>query len=360
MQSTRIARALALAALALAPPVLAAVALSGEWIVVSGSGNTLDDLAAQVGDEKIVRSEPALGITRLGRSLKVAGELVMSGGAEAEGLFRYDRLVEMDISQCGQARIEVLGAQENGGRAATLVLSRTKLSAFHPEKDLDECKESNVLSVRGVLRMKDSLVIGNINCQASDGAHVEIERSTISFCRNYALSLARVRASDILLRESSFLDSAMYGLKIGPVEGTLRIWRCTVRGLAADVYVCDKADVELIDCDVKTIRFAGRAGRVWRKWTVTVHAGAPGLRVVARSEPEAGLRETVRARTGSDGSCRVVLAEYLATPGRSEPEPGENMLTPHTITVLSADGRRALWRISNYRVFMPDQEVVLK
>lgn len=339
-------RAAAIAALLLAGAGSAArgdARLAGSWIEVTGPGNTLASLAEAIGDPEVLSFTPD-GVAVSRRNLRIRGELRIGGEENWDGYLRYAQILRFDAARCGQVRIEV--APE--GR---LVLERAKLAVIHDPKARDDCADGNRLDVAGTLEAADSVVAGNFNGRFAAGARVRLERATISFAQVSGLIADGVGDLDAV--DSRFVDSALYGASLAPPPGGLRFRGCVFRGLAADVYHRGGGPVDLLDCDVKTIRFARRQGVVRVRWTVRVAAGRPGLRIVARSEAGCGAPEVVEGETGRDGSCALLLTEFAATPDEMERRDGTNNATPHAISVY--DGDREIVRIRNYSVFTKGQ-----
>ncbi len=329
--------------------------LEGDSLIIDGANNTAATVAQDVNNQAVFRYDAGLGRAVTTRNLLIRGELALGSEEEWDGLLKHALVLELDVSECGSARIEV--ARENAG-TGHLKLLRTKITATHREKDLDECAEANVLCVAGKLTMVESTITGNINVRYEKGAEAELDRSTMSFTRASGMELTQVSARDFRASESSSVDNALYGLSVSRLlSSPLELVRMVFRGLAADVFVGDEAEVVLTDSDFKTVRFAGRSGSIRRRWTVTCHLPNAGAEVVAESVPGTGGREEVRAVAGADKTCTLLLTEYVGTPDQPLPAAGQNKLTPHQLTVYEKPGGRPLYRLTGLHVFMPDQEV---
>jgi len=335
---------------ALAAPAGARAYLSGDRIVIQGAPNTPATVARDIRNKQLFEYEPALGTIVCGRNLDIGGELTVGGEHESEGLFEYDNVFEMDVAKCGQARIDVR-------RGGVLRLISTKLVAIHDEKAQDNCSEANVLAVAGQLLLRDSAISAGLDGQYTGGAHLDLLHSRLAYTRSSGLALSGLRGAEVNIVDTNSVDNALYGLSVGDIAGPLRLVRAVLRGLAADVFNRGRAAVSLEDCDYKTIEFGGPAGSVATRWRVTVKAGQPGLKVVAQSEPGAGRPERVEGVTGKGGACELLLTEYVALPpDLVTRQDGRNNATPHEIAVYAPDGA-LLHKLTNYHVFMPDQEV---
>jgi hypothetical protein len=329
--------------------------VEGNRVVIAGANNTASTVARDIGDPTIFRHDPGLGRAVTTRNLLVKGEFDLGAEEEWDGLLKHALVLEIDVSECGSARIDVARGSDGTGH---LRLVRTKITATHREKDLDECTEANVLCVAGKLTAIESTITGNINVRYEEGAEAELEGSTVSFTRASGMELAGVSARSFRASDTSSVDNALYGLSVSRLlSSPLELARMVFRGLAADVFVGDKAEVALTDSDFKTVRFAGRSGSLCRRWTVTVHLPRAGAEVVAESMPGTGGREQVRAVAGADKTCKLLLTEYVGTPEQPLPVAGKNKLTPHELTAYEEPGGRPLYRLAGLHVFMRGQEV---
>ena len=333
-------------------PGLGKATLQGEWIVIEGPGNTLETVARDLGQPDLFRYDPFLGAAVAARNLRVAGEFRIGDEAAWDGLLRYTEVLEMDVAQCGQARIEVVRTPTQVGQ---LRLERGKISTIHNVNEEDDCAVANQLDVAGRLVLRHSTITGNIDGQFHDQAEADIAASSLSITPSTGLALDRVQADRMAIRDSEFLDNSLYGLSVADAEGPLTFRNTVFRGLVADVFHRGRADLALLDCDFKTLGFAAPTGTIACRWTVTFHLPQAGLRVVAESAAGAGKPEQVNGETDAEGMCRLALTEFVATPGATSRQPGMNNSTPHIITVY--DGSRPLYRIDNYYVIMADQEV---
>jgi hypothetical protein len=310
-----------------------------------------------VGNAAIFSYSPGLGRVVVTRSLLIAGAFDLGSPEEWDGLLKYAVILELDVTKCGSARIEVV---RRTGQVGRLKLYRARVTSTHQSKDLDECKDANLLLVAGKLTMEESAITGNINVRYEPGAQVEIKRSAISFTRTSGMEMRGVSPAQVSIEDSFSVDNGLYGLSVTQLlTSPLAIVRSVFRGLAADVFDGGEADVALTDCDFKTVKFGTRSGSVRRRWTVTCHLSHPGAKVVAKSLPGAGGQEVVEGTAGPDGSCRLALTEYVATPDAPLPVDGRNKLTPHELTVHDRPGGSARYRLNGLHVFMPDQEVRL-
>jgi hypothetical protein len=331
--------------------------LSADAIIIGGTKNTAASVAKDIGDPRMFRYDPAIGRAVATRSLVIEGELQLGSEQEWDGLLKYALVVELDVTECGSARIEVV---RRTGKVGRLRLYRAKITATHRTKDLDQCTEANLLDVAGELAMQHSTVTGNINVRFEPGAQMELDDSMMSFTRVSGLEMRGASAPDIRIRDSFSVDNGMYGLSVSRLlSSPLELTRTVLRGLTADVFNGGGADIVLTDCDYKTVAFGGRSGSVRREWTVKCFLPKPGAVIDATGRSGAGGLETKSAVAGNDGTCELVLTEYIGTPEHPLPEPGQNTVTPHDLTVYDRLGGKALYRLRGLYVFMRGQEVRL-
>jgi hypothetical protein len=323
-------------------------------VVIEGAGNTAASVARDVRDASVFSYTPALGRVVVTRSLLIAGQFRLGSPEEWDGLLQYAVVMELDVTQCGSARIEVV---RRSGAIGDLRLYRAKITSTHRTKDLDECKDANLLLVAGKLTAQDSTITGNINVRYEPGAEVSLTRSSVSFTRASGMEMTGVSPQHVRIADSLSVDNGLYGLSVTRLlSSPLEIARTVFRGLAADVFNGGDADVVLTDCDFKTAKFGTRSGSIRRRWTVTCHL-PPRAQVVAKSLPGSGGEETVEGVAGGDGTCKLALTEYVGTPEAPLATEGRNKLTPHELTVYDRPGGRATWRLTGLHVFMPGQEV---
>lgn len=331
--------------------------LSGDAIIIDGSNNTPASVARDVANAAVFSYSPGIGRIVVTRSMVIAGEFRLGSPEEWDGLLKYAVVMELDVTKCGSARIEVV---RRGSGSGHLKLYRARITSTHQTKELDECRDANVLSVAGKLTMEDSTITGNINVRYEPGAEVSLKRSSVSFTRASGMEMVGIDPRRVRIRDSSSVDNGLYGMSVTRLlSSPLEVVGTVFRGLAADVFDGGDADIVLTDCDFKTARFGGRSGSVRRRWTVTCHLPHPGAEVVAQSLAGSGEEEEVRGRAGADGACKLALTEYVGTPDAPLPVDGRNKLTPHELTVYDRPAGRPLLRLRGLHVFMPGQEVRL-
>jgi len=331
--------------------------LSEDAVIIEGAKNTAATVAEDVANPAVFSYSPGIGRIVVTRSMVIAGEFQLGSPEEWDGLLKYAVVMELDVTKCGSARIQVVRRSDGVGH---LRLYRARITSTHRTKDLDECKDANLLSVAGKLTMEDSAITGNINVRYEPGAEVSLKRSSVSFTRASGMEMVGVDPRRMSIGGSSSVDNGLYGISVTRLlSSPLEVVGTVFRGLAADVFDGGDADVVLTDCDFKTVRFGGRSGSVRRRWTVTCHLPHTGAEVVAKSLPGSGGAEEVRGRAGPNGACKLALTEYVATPDTPLPVDGRNKLTPHELTVYDRPGGGALLRLKGLHVFMPGQEVRL-
>lgn len=352
--------AFALAFLASSTLAEAGAKLDGDWIVVEGKDNTLQSVAGDINDEDILQFDEETGYGLAARSIRILGDLTIGGPETTGSIFRHVASLEFDIGQVGQARIQ-LGPPASGGPAPRLVVENARLATLHTDKGNDACNaEGNLIDVNGgLLSLQSSTITGNFVVRLNGGI-LEAADTIISTSNHAGLSVAKIAASKSALTDFRSLDHKLYGIEVGPIEGALQLADCTIRGGGADLHVRGRTELVARDCDFDSVRFAGQGGSVKRQWTVTVHTGTPGARVVAESESGAGLPEKVEATADDKGVARIVLTEFTAkSDGADYLRPGKNDSTPHRLTVYAPDGDKVLGTIRSYRVLTRGQEVRL-
>ena len=346
-----------------ASAAFAGARVEGDWIVVSGKGNTLETVAREVGDKAILSFDPETGSATSARSLRIAGELLIGGARTSGTLSRFAGSLDFDVGQCGQARIVLAGSSDSPAR---LIVENARIATLRTDEGNDACKnEGNVIeAATGSFVLRHSEVSGNFLLRAGGGA-VEIENSLIGTSNHTGASLSGASTARARMARLRSLDHKMYGMEIGPAEDVsgssptlLMLEECTIRGGGADLHVRGRTEAVARDCDFDSIRFAGEGGSVRRQWTVVVRTSAPGFRVVAESETGAARAERIEATADGSGTARLVLTEYTAQPGGLDYlQRGRNDSTPHRLTVYSADGKTIVGRLGHYRVFARGQEV---
>jgi len=337
-------------------PAWAKAHLEGNWVVVDGLGNTLASVARDIGDPAVISFEPAIGLGRLSRSLRLRGELTVGAHDEWDSLLKHSTILQLDVTQCGQARIEVERGPQGVG---VLRLVRTKLESIHRTRDLDQCKDPNLLTARGKVILDHSTITANIDGHFLPEAEVRLAGSTFSLTRSTGLWFQGLDAALLHVADSFSVDNALYGLRLEGIRGPLTIRNSVFRGLKSDVYLSGPADLTLVDCDLKTTSITSPQARLVQRWTVTVHTPQPGMVVEARSAEGTGRSEVVRGRADGKGVCRLALAEYELTQAAPEPRAGVNRYTPHDLTIYDPQGATPQFEVSNLYVFMPGQEVRL-
>jgi len=340
--------------------------VEGDWIVVTGKGNTLESVARDVGDGTILSFDPETGSAVSARSFRVAGELAIGGPATSGSIYRYANSLEFDVGKCGQGRI-VLASSNGADSQPVLRVENARIAAVRTDEGNDACKsEGNVVEVAaGRLLLRRANVSGNFIVRAGGGG-VEVKDSLISTSNHTGMAIGgRTGILPVNISQLQLLDHKIYGMEVGPIEqasslskGPLLLDDCTIRGGGADLHVRGKTEIIARDCDFDSIRFAGEGGRVRRQWTVAVRTPAAGCRAVAESEKGVGMPERVEATADTSGVARLVLTEYVARPGGEDYlRRDQNDSTPHRLTVYAPDGKTVLGRIGNYRVLAKGQEV---
>jgi hypothetical protein len=348
------------------PSSFAGARLDGDWIVVTGKGNTLESVARDVGNPAILSFEPETGAATSARSWRIAGELTVGGAATSGSLYRYVNSLEFDVGKCGQARIALVPPSETGWQPI-LRVENSRIATVRTDEGNDACKsEGNIIEVAaGMLILRRANISGNFIVRMSGNGAVEAEDSLIATSNHIGMSIGGTGGTGILpvkISRLRLLDHKIYGMEVGQAgslsKDPLLLNECTIRGGGADLHVRGKTEIIARDCDFDSIRFAGDGGSVKRQWTVAVRTPAAACRVVAESEKGVGVTEHIEATADTSGVARLVLTEYIARPGGLDYlRPGQNDSTPHRLTVYAPDGKAVLGRVNNYRVLARGQEV---
>ena len=330
--------------------------LQGDRVILDGQGNTLESVARDIADPEVFSFDRDRNAALANRNLTVRGTLLIGSEESADSSLSPFQILEMNISRCGAVRIEVAASP---GEVGELHLNRAKLVTLH-ETD-DQCKDPNLLIVRGKLVAQDSEISGNIECVIEPGAFVEMVGSSVSYTQNGALSCELGPGQHVRIQDSSFIDNANYGVRVGSCPDPLELRGCAFRGLSADVYNAGGGELLLTDCDFQTVKFASLSGKVRRKWSVRVEVPGSGLHVVARSAKGNPQHEIVRGVSDENGVCELPLTEYVAFPPKAQEfREGLNNVTPHVIFVYDRDERTLLYKAENFHVFMKRQRLTFR
>jgi hypothetical protein len=316
------------------------VSIKGKVITIHGRDYTLAKLAEDVGDVAIFSYDPKK------REATANASLVIQGGLQI-GDPNDEKLGEtllLNTIVCGDLRVQV-------ARGGELKVHNSVVQTVSQVITAEKCSRGYYFVTDGTLSAADSRFLymsGARGETASRRARVSLERVAFALSDDCAFHTLDVDGKRVEIQDSQFMCEGAYGFWVeGSGGGPVRLRRCRLFGTEADLYLAgSRPEAELIDCQFSKskVRFYRSSGRATVRWTViakVVERGSgkpvPGVEVVATSagqEPS----ETVRAHTGDDGACSLLLTEYVATarqPGRVD---DANNVTPHHIAALSATG----------------------
>jgi len=333
----------------------------GKAIEIFGQGYTLARLADEVGDPAVLAYDAAR------REAEAKASLVVRGGlriGDPDDRRRGETLV-LDTVVCGDLRLEVA----RGGR---LEVYHSEVTTKSRMLTADQCSRGYALVVDGTLAVADSRFLymsGSRSETARERARVDLDRAVFSLSDGCSFHTVRLDGRRADIRDSRFRCEGRFGFIVeGLGDAPVVLRRCLLSGRMADLALTGRrAAAELVDCQFSKakIKFFHRRGRVVVRWTVkatVVERGSgrplPGIAVTATSSGKVA-RETVESRTAADGTCQLVLGEYVATPEAPLPQEGLNLVTPHRIAARSAAGK-VLAEVAAYRAEGPRGEVTLE
>ncbi|MFW6161274.1 MAG: Ig-like domain-containing protein [Planctomycetota bacterium] len=322
---------------------------------------TLAELARHVADPDLLSYDPER------REAVAKASLVVHGGlriGDPEDRRKGETLV-LDTVVCGDLRLEV--APE--GR---LEVYHSDIRTKTMKMTADACSLGYFFFVDGRLEAADSRFLymsGSGSKTAKEGSSVALEDVVFALADGCAFHTDDADGARMDIRDSTFSCEGQFGfLAEGSSGKPIVLRRCKLVGQLADLALRGRgAQVELIDCGFapSKVKFYHRSGRATVRWTVRARVvtqgggePVPGATVAATSTGE-GPAETIEARTGEDGTCRLVLTDYVATPEAPLPMPGVNDVTPHRLVVRSAAGKVLAERPA-YRASGPEDELVLE
>jgi len=302
---------------------------------------TLAELAADVGDPDILSYDPGQ------RKALARASLVIRGGlriGDPEDRQLGETLV-LDTVVCGDLRLEV-------ARGGSLEVYHSDVQTQSMQMTADACSLGYFFFVDGQLKAADSrfrYMSGSGSETARARARVELKRVAFTLCDGCAFHTVDADGGKLVVEDSKFSCEGQFGFLVeGSSGGAIVLRRCELAGELADLALRGRgAEVELVDCRFAPtkVKFYHRSGRVAVRWTMRTtvvekgtHRPVAGATVAATSTGN-GPRETVEARTGEDGTCALVLTDYVATSEAPIPMQGSNLVTPHRVVVRSAAGK---------------------
>jgi len=316
------------------------VRVRGKNIEVHGQDYTLAKLAQEIKDPAIFSYDPEKRLGTARTSLIIHGSLRI-GHPEDKAL---GETLELDTVVCGDLRLQV-------ARGGTLTVRHSTIQTVDKIMTVETCSKGYGLFVDGTLDAADSRFLymsGSRSETARRGAHVKFHRVSFSLSDGTSFRCVKADGATLEIQDSKFRCEGQYGFIVDGSGGEpVRLDRCRLHGTSADIQLMGrKPKADLVDCRFSRskVKFYQRGGRVTIRWTVTAKVtdkatGKPvaGVDVVATSTG-AEKAETVRARTGADGTCALVLTEYVSTADSPTRGDGTNNVTPHRIVATAADG----------------------
>jgi len=335
--------------------------IQGKTIDVFGQDYTLAKLAAEVGDPTVFAYDPKRREALSMASIVVHGSLQI-GDPDTR---RNGETLILDTVVCGDLRLEV-------ARGGTLKVFHSDVRTKSQEITADQCSRGYALVSDGTLVAADSRFLymsGSRSETARSRARVTLDRVIFTLSDGCSFHTLDADGNRLTIRDSTFRCEGQFGFIVeGLNGGPVVLRRCELSGQMADLALRGRnSSVELIDC-----RFAGnkvmffqRHGRLAVRWTVRAKvvergSGKPvaGVVVTATSIGKSPA-EVAKATTAADGTCDLVLTEYVATPERPARQDGLNTLTPHRIVATGANGA-PLAEVAAYRAEGRGGEVTLE
>jgi len=314
--------------------------LRGKELRIYGADYTLARLAQEVADPQILNYDPRTREATAKASLIVYGSLQIGQPDDPKHL----ETLYLDTIMCGDLRIEV-------PRGGELRVHNAVLETVKQILTTEQCSQGYALLVDGTLRAANSKFLymsGSRTETARDRAQVDLDNVDFGLCDGCAFRTLGLDGERVSIRGSRFKCAGQFGFFIRDSGGKPIVLRdCELYGQLADLALSGRRPAaELIDCLFRKdkIQFMGNSGRAAVRWTVTAKAVERGTaRPLAGIEIAAtrlgpGPDETVTGRTGPDGTCPLVLTEYVATPDLPKPAMGLNTVTPHRIEARSPSG----------------------
>ena len=335
--------------------------IHGKTIEIFGQGYTLAKLAAEVNDPQVFAYDAKRREALSMASLVVHGSLRVG---DPEDRRKGESLI-LDTVVCGDLRVEVT----RGGRLEVFHSDvRTKTQMI----TADQCSRGYALTVDGTLTAADSRFLymsGSRGETARARAQVTLDRVIFALSDGCSFYVMEVDGKRLDIRDSKFSCEGQFGFIVEGVGGApVVLRRCELSGQMADLALRGRrSDVELIDCRFarSKVMFFQRHGRLAVRWTVKAKvvergSGKPvaGVEVTAASTGR-GPAETMEATTGGDGTCELVLTEYVATPELPARQDGANNVTPHRVAAMAANGK-LLGEVRAYRAEGSGGQVTLE
>jgi len=322
---------------------------------------TLAELAADVNDPEIFAYDAQRREAFAMASIVVHGTLQIGDPGDR----KLGETLVLDTVVCGDLRLEV-------ARGGTLKVHHSDIRTKTMQMTVDACSLGYFFYVDGRFEAADSRFLymsGSGSETARARAEVDLQRVRFMLCDGCAFHTVGANGAKLDIRDSKFDCQGQFGFVVeGGAGGPMVLRRCELAGQLADLALRGSGpEVDLVDCvfSREKVKFYHRSGRVRAQWTVKAKVVAEGSEqpvagaVVAAASTGKGPAETVEATTGADGTCELLLTEYVATSSAPSLVNDLNDVTPHRIVVRSADGK-VLAELPAYAAEGKGGEITLK
>ena len=317
------------------------VVIKGKEIRIYGRDYTLAKLAQvaeALGEGEVLTYDAAKRQATAKASLVIYGSFQIGDPADPK---LGERLL-LDTVFCGDLRVEV-------ARGGELRIYNSILQTVSQVITAEKCSRGYYFFTDGRLVAAGSKILymsGARGETAGSRSQVELERTAFRLSDDCSFHTRNVDGKSFAARDSEFVCEGAYGVWVeGSGDAPVRLERCKLFGTDADLYLSgDRPKAVLVDCQFsrRKVRFQRNSGEATVRWTViarVVERGSgkpvPGAEVVATGLGQRS-EEAVRGRTGPDGTCPLVLTEYVATPASPSGDDPANVVTPHRLVALSA------------------------
>ena len=326
--------------------------------------HTLASLAAEINDPEAFSYDPGSGVATSVLSLVIKGRLQLGDPDDS----KKNEILEMATELCGDLRINV-------SQTGELAIYNSSIATETRIIQYGACTQGYGFIIDGKLTM-DHGTVQYMSDQAMgwglrESAVAVLLDSNFTECDGPAMRFHGIGGEELVIERCSFGSTGEWGL-IAAGDGTRPIViRDSVLDARIGPILMTEGDpyVRLIDCsfDKSKVHFTRRAGRIEVAWSldVTVESGAAGtpvegLRVVAESDADCGIRETKEGFTDENGKARLELTEWVASPEAAKSKAGFNNSTPHTIRVYAKDSSTPLAKPYGVRMLGKNQTARIK
>lgn len=331
-------------------------AIPANEIHVTGTGNTLASLAAQLNAPHRFTYDETTHTATCRSGLLIDGDLVI-GRPDDPG---FNETLEMDTKWCGDLRITV----RPGG---ALRMYHSRLQTVSQVLSSSACSQGYSLNVDGELTLIDSeirYISGSASKLLRGQARAEIRGSTFSYCDGNALRCIEADGSRIVIQDSVFRGAGSWAVVVeGSGGDPITLRDCLLESQVGDVFLTGEApSVRLIDCvfNPRRIQFNRPTGQVEVAWTrrfkvVDGRTGQPRAGVAVRlSRGDAH----VESRTDEAGVAELAARVYVVRPDRQlNPERTADGAT-WRVSVLDEDGE-AVAELSGVEIRAKDDALII-